>query len=92
MKKECLPALPFCRSLRIPAVIADAFASRVFSAAMALSWTSGESVSLAHKATSSIAAAIACWLCSRRVNTSAVAMWASVLSGMAGVLEGWQRS
>ncbi|MNF61299.1 hypothetical protein D3C84_429380 [compost metagenome] len=68
-------------------MMADAFASRVSSAVTAFPWASLEPLALAHRATSSIAAAKACWLWSRRVNTSAVAMWASVLSGMAVVLE-----
>lgn len=41
-------------------MMADAFLSRVSSAVMALSCVSGEPVALAHKATSSIAAASAC--------------------------------
>ncbi len=75
------------RSLRIPAVIADAFTSRVCNAVTAFSCTSLEPLALTHRATSSIAAASACWLCSRRVSTSAVAIWASVLSGTAHFLE-----
>lgn len=69
-------------------MIADVFASRVSIAAMICSWASLEPLAFAHRATSSIAAAKASWLCNRRVSTSAVAMWASVLSGMADVLEG----
>lgn len=61
--------------------------SSVSSAVMALLCASGEPVDLAHKATSSIAAASACWLCSSKVSTSAVAMLASVLSGMVVILE-----
>ena len=70
-------------------MIADAFASRVSSAVTAFSCTSGEPVDFAHAATSSIAAASACWLCKSKVRTSAVAMWASELSVMAVVLEGY---
>lgn len=69
-------------------MMADAFASSASIAAMACSWVSLEPLALAHRATSSIAATNAYWLCSRRVNTSAVAIWASELSGMAVVLEG----
>lgn len=58
-------------------MMADAFLSRVSSAVMALSCVSGEPVALAHKATSSIAAASACWLWSKSVSTSAVAMLTS---------------
>jgi hypothetical protein len=64
-------------------VMAEAFSSRVYNAVTAFSWASFEPLALAHRATSSIAAASAYWLCSRRVNTSAVAMRASVLSGTA---------
>ena len=66
--------------------IADVFASRVSIAAMMCSWASLEPLAFAHRATSSIAATNAYWLCSRRVSTSAVAIWASALYGMAVVL------
>ena len=71
--------------------MADAFVSRVCNAVTAFSWASLEPLDLAQRAASSIAAAKACWLCSRRVSTSAVAMWVSVLSCMAVVLEGVAR-
>lgn len=64
----------YCRSLRIPAVMADAFVFSASIAAMACSWASLEPPAFAHRATSSIAAANAYWLCSRRVSTSAVAI------------------
>ena len=67
--------------------MADAFASSVSNAVTAFSWTSLDPLALTQRATSSIAAAKACWLCRRRVRTSAVAIWASVLSGMAHFLE-----
>ena len=65
-------------------VIADAFASRVCNAVTAFSWVSLEPLALAHRATSSIAEARACWLCSRSVRTSAIAIWTSVFSAMGG--------
>lgn len=73
-------------------MMADAFASRVSNAVTAFSWASLEPLAFAHRATSSIAAASACWLWRRRVSTSAVAIWVSVLSGMAVVLDGLQGS
>lgn len=66
------------------AVMADAFLSMVSSTAFTLLCAYSEPVDRAHKAISSIAAATACWLCSNRVNASAVAMFASVLSGISG--------
>lgn len=66
--------------------MAKAFASRVLRAAMTLLCVSREPVDLAHKATSSIAAAIACWLCNTKVSTSVAAMLASILSGMVVIL------
>lgn len=62
--------------------MADAFWSRVVSAVVAFINASLAPLDLAHRDNSSIAAAKACWLCSRSVSTSAVAMWASVLSCM----------
>lgn len=47
-----------------------------------------EPLALAHRATSSIEAAGAYWLCSRRVSTFAVAVYASTLSGIDSVIEG----
>lgn len=70
----------------MPVVMAEAFLSIVSKADMALSCTSGEPFDLTHTASSSIAAAIACWLCSRSVSASAVSMWASVLSGISSSL------
>lgn len=74
----------------MPAVMADAFMSIVSSAAITLPCTTDEPDDFAHKATSSIAAASACWLCSRRVNTSAVAILAWLLSVMTIVLVGYK--
>lgn len=68
-------------------MMAEAFLSSVSSAVMALLCASSEPVDLAHNATSSIAAASACWLCNSKVSTSAVALLASVLSGMVVILE-----
>ena len=66
----------------MPTAMADAFLSMVSSAVMTFSCTSGEPVDLAHKDSSSTAAARLCWLCKRRVRTSAVEMLAWLLSGM----------
>lgn len=78
------------RILKMPAVMADAFLSMVSTAPITLPCVMGEPVDLAHKASSSIAAASACWLCSRRVNTSAVAILAWLLSVMTIVLVGYK--
>jgi len=66
----------------MPTAMADAFLSMVSSAVMTFSCTSGEPVDLADKDNSSIAAASACWLCKRRVRTSAVVMLVWLLSDM----------
>jgi hypothetical protein len=70
-------------------VMADAFRSMVSSAATALSCAAGEPADFAHKETSSIAEAKACWLCKSKVRTSAIAIVAWLLSGMDVILEGW---
>lgn len=84
-----MPAINYAnwRIRRMPAVMADAFLLMVSNAAIALSCTSGEPADFAHKETSSIAAARACWLCTKSVRTSAVAILAW-LSDMTVVLDG----
>lgn len=69
--------------------MADAFASSVSSATMALLCDSGEPDVLAHTAISSMAAARACWLYRSKVSASAVAILAAGLSDMSIALEWW---
>jgi hypothetical protein len=53
-RSEIFVVSNYCLSLRISAVIADAFASRVSNAVTAFSWASLEPLALAHRATSSL--------------------------------------